>query len=533
MVEERTLDLAEANRRLKEEMLQRDKTASLILVAKREWEATFDSVKDAIAHLDDAYHIRRINMAAAQFARVHPRELVGRPMEHLFGPEGGAAIRDILPHALESGQGAELSLPALGGVFLVTAARVPEDAAGQPLTVLVAHDITDHKRMETQLRHSQKMEALGTLAGGIAHDFNNILGIIMGFSELMAAQADPGSSQHRRLGQILDACRRARDLVAQIMAFSRGGDSLMRPLALSPLVEEIMKLIRASTTSSIVITVKPRAACDVILGERTQVEQVLVNLCGNAAHAMRHGHGRLEVCLDDADLDAAEAQRLGCPGPGSYVRLRVQDNGHGIEPGKLERIFDPFFTTKKPGEGTGMGLAVVHGVVRRHGGCVGVSSEPGLGSVFDVYFPLVEASPAREPAPPACALPERMGRALVVDDEPALVEIGVEMLGALGWRATGQGDPLVALRAFEADPDAFDLLVTDLAMPGMTGLELARAVTTRKPGLPVILVSGFGDSATPEALGRAGVRTVLNKPVTPEQLGRALEAALRGGARPG
>ncbi|GFK93676.1 Blue-light-activated protein [Fundidesulfovibrio magnetotacticus] len=526
MVEERTQDLALANRRLQEEMVQRDHTASLILVAKREWEATFDSVQDAIVHLDDAFRIRRINMAAARISRKHPRDLVGVPMESLFGTEGGQAVRDMLPQAVETGQAAEVSLPALGGVFLVTAARVPEDAAGQPLTVLVAHDITDHKRMETQLRHSQKMEALGTLAGGIAHDFNNILGIIMGFSELMAAQAEPGGSQQRRLGQILDACRRARDLVAQIMAFGKGGDSLMRPLALTPLVEELMKLIRASTPASIAIDVKRRARRDVILGERTQVEQVLVNLCGNASHAMGHGHGRLEICLDDMDLDQTESSRLGCPGPGPYLRLRVQDNGHGIPAGQLERIFDPFFTTKKPGEGTGMGLAVVHGVVRRHGGCISVSSEPGLGSVFDVYFPLVAESPALDAAPAPKAPSGRKGRALVVDDEPALVEIGVEMLRGLGWSAEGLEAPNAALARIEADPSCCDLLVTDLAMPGMSGLELARAATALRPGLAAVLVSGYGDSASPEELARAGVRAVINKPVSPGQLERVLEEVL-------
>ena len=525
LVYERTAALASANRKLTQEMEARERVTGLIESAKREWEGTFDSVQDLVVVIDSDGAVRRLNLAMAHRLGLAPRDVVGRPCSFVFDVEDapGRHSADILAMTDGCYHSREIAIPRLHGEFLVTSSPLTH-ADDAPLgTVFVAHDVTERKNLERQLRQSQKMEAIGTLAGGIAHDFNNILGIIMGFAEMIEGEAPPESGLSRRIGHILSACRRARDLVLQILSFSRQSDQVANLLHVGPLVKETLKLIRATMPNAIAINEIIRPGRDAILAEPSQIQQILMNLCSNAAQAMRETGGMLEVGLEELPAGA-------CPLPvdpalGECLHLWVRDTGPGIAPDIMERIFDPFFTTKKPGEGTGMGLSVAHGVVRKYKGEIKVRNSPEGGAVFDVYLPLtggVADAPPVVPVDPAMG----RGRILLVDDEQALADITRELVESLGYLAQAENDPKKALQLFRADPAAFDLLVTDQNMPGLTGTELTRAVLALRPDMPVLMLTGFSETMGKDEARALGVRELLLKPVLRRDLAAAIEAAL-------
>ncbi|EHJ49308.1 multi-sensor hybrid histidine kinase [Solidesulfovibrio carbinoliphilus subsp. oakridgensis] len=531
-VSERTAALASANRRLTREMEERERVTKLIVAAKREWEGTFDSVQDMVVVIDRQCKVRRLNLAMAHRLGLPPKDVVGRECSFLFDLPDRPGERSDEILAMTDGRyhSREISIPRLRGEFLITASPLTH-ADDAPLgTVFVAHDVTERKNLEMRLRQSQKMEAIGTLAGGIAHDFNNILGIIMGFAEMIEAEAEQDGSLARRVDHILSACRRARDLVLQILTFSRQNDQEATPLHVGPLVKETLKLIRATVPNTIALVESIRPGRDTILAEPTQIQQILMNLCANAAHAMRETGGVLEVGLEEAPAGLCPIP--GEANPGECLRLWVRDTGPGIGPDILERVFDPFFTTKKPGEGTGMGLSVAHGVVRKYHGDIKVKSDPGQGALFDVYLPLAQdagkAATVPEPRPAM-----GRGRVLLVDDEEALAEIGRELIESLGYRARAETDPRQALAAIRDDPAAFDLLITDQNMPGMTGADLAREVLAVCPGLPVLMLTGFSETMSKEGARGIGIRDLLLKPILRRDLAAAIEAALREGGAGG
>ncbi|MBW1712304.1 MAG: response regulator, partial [Deltaproteobacteria bacterium] len=415
--------------------------------------------------------------------------------------------------------------------FLVSADVV--NINGEPCIINLSHDITDRKRMEedkarleTQLRQAQKMEAIGTLAGGIAHDFNNILTAIIGYTELAMADLPAESPFRANLDQVFKAGQRARDLVRQILNFSRKSEEEKQPLSLAPIVKEALKLLRASLPTTIEIKSEISSESGVILGDPTQIHQLIMNLCTNAADAMRDKGGLLEVKLERIDLDQASAARYAELEPGVYHRLTVQDTGQGIEPELIERIFDPFFTTKEVGQGTGMGLAVAHGIVKDHGGMITVYSEPGRGSAFHVYLPILEAEEAKLPPAELGPLPKGRERILLVDDEAALVEYGRQVLGRLGYEVTAFEDSQTALKTFQARPDEFDLVVTDQTMPHLTGAELAAQMLLIRPGLPIILCTGYSDQVSEEKVEKMGIRRLMVKPLLVQQLAEAVRETL-------
>jgi len=526
LVSERTAALASANRKLTREMEERERVTRLIVTAKREWEGTFDSVQDLVVVIGCDRKVRRLNLAMAHRLGVAPKDVVGRECGFIFDlPElPGERCAEILAMTDGRYHSREISIPRLRGEFLITASPLTHADDAPLATVFVAHDVTERKNLERRLRQSQKMEAIGTLAGGIAHDFNNILGIIMGFAEMIEGEAEPESALARRVGHILSACRRARDLVLQILSFSRQNDQGAHPLHVGPLIKETLKLIRATVPNNITIVEAVKPGPDTILAEPTQIQQIIMNLCANAAHALRETGGVLEVGLRE---DAGGLCPLaGGPAAAKCLHMWVRDTGPGIDPAILDRIFDPFFTTKKPGEGTGMGLSVAHGVVRKYNGDIKVKSTLGQGATFDVYLPLVEEA-AEADAPPAGAAAMGRGRVLFVDDEAALADIGRELLESLGYEARAETDPRQALARFQADPGAFDLLITDQNMPGLAGSELARAALALRPGLPVLMLTGFSESITPEGARAIGIRELLLKPVLRRDLAAAIESALR------
>jgi PAS domain S-box-containing protein len=389
--------------------------------------------------------------------------------------------------------------------------------------VSIKRDVTDQMLLEAQLQQSQKMEAIGTLAGGIAHDFNNILSAIMGYAELAQLKLPADDEVARDLGKIQLAGDRAKRLVKQILAFSRQSEIEIKPIAISAVVSEALKLLEATLPSTIEI-LQHIDSNATVLADPTQIHQVVMNLCTNAHHAMPEG-GQLSIFLQDRQLDAAFCSRNAELKPGRYICLTVADTGKGMPPEIAERVFDPFFTTKEQGRGTGMGLSVVHGIVRSHGGSILVDTREGRGSRFDIYLPMaadmeVVGIESKKP------LPGGTESILLVDDEPALVEMGQQLLSRLGYRVTVSTNPLAALTLFTQSPKEYDLLISDMTMPQMTGDQLARQVLKIRPGTPVVITTGFSDVISEDKIQSLGVCRLVMKPFILKEFAATIRSAI-------
>jgi PAS domain S-box-containing protein len=382
----------------------------------------------------------------------------------------------------------------------------------------------ERDRFEADLRQAQKMEAIGALAGGIAHDFNNILTAIIGYTQLADQDADRDSLLHRNLQEVLKAGNRAKDLVRQILTFSRQSEKELVPVRIKLIVKEALKLIRASLPST--IEIREHIQSDsTVWSNPTQIHQVVMNLCTNAAYAMRVKGGILEVNLNEVALDRRSTDRHPDSNEGQYVVLEVSDTGDGVDPSIKDRIFDPFFTTKERGEGTGMGLAVVQGIVKSSGGFISMYSEVGRGSTFKIYFPSAAKKEIPE-APLEPSIPGGKERILFVDDEPALVDMAKQVLERMGYRVTCRTSSIEALALFQAAPDDFDLVITDITMPKMTGEELARKILRLRKNLPVIICTGFSTNLTEQSAKEIGIRAFVMKPLVAADLARTIRQCL-------
>lgn len=404
------------------------------------------------------------------------------------------------------------------------------DASGSIINfVSVNRDVTHELQMERQLRQAQKMEAIGTLAAGISHDFNNILTAIFGNVQLARMDIPEDSPILSKLDNVLFAANRAKDLVMQVLTFCRQTEHEKKPLQISLIVKEALNLLRASIPATIEIQQKIKSKPGVVLADPTQMHQVLMNLCANAAGAMREKGGMLEVVLENMDIDEDCAIRLPDLKPGSYLRLSVCDTGHGMSPEVTDRIFEPFYTTKNPGEGTGMGLAVVHGIVRSHGGAVHVRSEMEKGTVFHVYLPQVSAPEKKKEASEMIeALPEGHEHILFVDDEKHLQEVFRDMLKYLGYKVVAETDSIKALELFRAEPDKFDIVITDQTMPNMTGEELATELMRIRPDIPIILCTGYSEQMNEDKAREMGIKRFLMKPFVISKIANAVRQVLDG-----
>jgi len=379
--------------------------------------------------------------------------------------------------------------------------------------------------LQSQLQQAQKMEAIGTLASGIAHDFNNILGAVLGYAELAILETAPGSMLKKHLDTVMSAAYRAKELVRQILAFSRQSNEERKPINVAHIIKEVLKFLRASLPSTIDIRGHIETAPGTVFADPTQIHQIIMNLCTNAHHAMRENGGILEVNLRAVHVDEERASSNTELKEGSYVQLTVSDTGHGMDEQIMARIFDPYFTTKEKGVGTGLGLAVVHGIVTKYGGCIEVESTPGKGSKFDLYFPVIQEAELPAPAEKE-EMPRGKERILFIDDEPPLVEIGQQMLVRLGYEVVTNSNSIDGLNQFLAEPGKFDLVISDMTMPNLTGDVLAKKIMEIDSRVPIILCTGFSERISEEQARSLGISALLMKPLGMHSLAKTVRSAL-------
>jgi PAS domain S-box-containing protein len=517
------------------DITERKQAETALLESEERHRQIVESSTDAIL-VRSGESVVYANPAAIKLFRAnHANELIGKRYLDLVHPDD----RDVSAERIRKGKSENWIAPPRqhriltldGKSIYVESTGVPIRYRGDTQIFGVFRDITERKqadqqreKLEAQLRQAQKMEAIGTLAGGIAHDFNNILSVIIGNAEILQ-MTDISFDGRDEVNQIFTAAKRARDLVRQILAFSRQGEQQKLLMSLKPVVKETVEFLRATIPSTIQLQhyIKPDAGT--IMADPTQMQQVLMNLCTNAANAMEKEGGVLRIELDNIQLSETDEVMDSEAEPGHYLRITVSDTGHGIEPEMLSRIFDPYFTTKGPDKGTGLGLAVVHGIVKSHEGIVRVYSEVDKGTVFHVLFPRADGADRKEEKP-ELGLPIGTERILVVDDEIHLLEMYKRMLGYLGYQVDIRTSPLEAIAALRSNPMKYDLLITDMTMPQMNGHNLAKKIMEIRPGLPVILCTGFSDQINEEKARSTGILAFLLKPVLFHDLANTLRRVL-------
>ncbi len=485
-----------------------------------------------IANLDRG--ITYANPALCRFlGEKDPEDVIGKSLVTYHDePDATALEKQILPDVMNGVQWVGetvlkdrlgMMVPVIENLFLI------RDEKNEPsYLATVITDISERKQMESRLRQAQKLEAIGTLAGGIAHDFNNILMAMLAYTEMTAKLLPEETRAHQNLAEVLRAGNRAVDLIRQILTFSRKNERRRRPLQIHVITREVLRLLRATIPSTIEIRQDIDRSSGWVLGDPTQIHQVIMNLCTNAYQAMEDKPGVLEVRLHETTLSAESpvvGRRHTDMKPGPAIQLMVKDTGHGMSSDTLERIFEPYFTTKSMGKGTGMGLAVVHGIVQSYGGAIQVESKPGEGTTFNVFLPVCDP-PTQFGAAEQPAVEGGTETILFVDDETQIKSAGKNILQSYGYTVSAHTDPREALETFEKSPNKFDLVITDLTMPHLTGFQLAGELISIRADIPIILCTGYRDSISPEEVEHMGIRTILTKPLTHTDLGRVVHRIL-------
>jgi PAS domain S-box-containing protein len=397
--------------------------------------------------------------------------------------------------------------------------------SGESFILTIFLNVTEQKRLQAQLQKAQKMESIGTLAGGIAHDFNNILFSVFGYTELALDDTEKGTQLHNNLQQVLTAAHRAKNLVKQILTFSRQANQELKPLKVQLAVREALKLIRSSLPTTIEINQNISNTCGLVMADATQIHQVAMNLLTNAYHAMGHEGGKLDVTLKEVDLDVDDLKDPAILA-GSYVCLTVEDTGTGIDEYVMDRIFEPYFSTKEKDKGTGLGLAMVHGIVKSYGGNIRVYSEPGKGTAFHVYLPVIQTQAETKETRIISPVEGGKERILIVDDEEQLVRMSQQILERLGYHVTARTSSIEALEAFRAAPDKFDLVITDMTMPNMTGVHLAKNLIEIRSDIPVIICTGFSEKISADKATAMGIRGYVMKPVVRSELAKKIREVM-------
>ncbi len=487
--------------------------------------AAVELATEAVVMADAGGRIAYVNAAFEALNRIGKGDAVGR---NYFEVIGGDPASVGMRAALERGQAwsGQISLerPGERAVRVEVVATPVKDPAG---ILITERDITQETILQEQVRQSQKMEALGTLAGGIAHDFNNMLGAITINAELALLEAEESCPTRQSLPLVLKAAERGKELVKQIIAFSRQQEWEKNALPIAPVVREALKVFRAMLPEKVEVIEAIGAKDAVVLAHPAQIHQIISNLCQNASLAMKDKPGRLEVRLDAIYVDAAMASRHAGLSPGPHVRLIVSDSGCGMPPEVLDRVFEPFFTTRSPGEGSGLGLSVVHGIVKSYGGAITAYSEPGQGSSFSVFLPLLaDAAGKTQAGADAEAAEAGSERVLLVDDDAAQLESLARMLEKLGYKVTARSSGDEAAATFATDPAGFDLVITDQTMARLSGLELARKLVGIRPDIPIILNTGFSEKVNGNTVGQDGIRAFIMKPFTARELSRLIRKVL-------
>ena len=521
--------------RVRERTSELEQAQGKLIEQSRILESFFTSTITPLVFLDKAFNFIRVNAA---FAKACGREMGEFPGCNYFGfyphEETEAVFRQVVVTKIPYQASAQSFIfpdhPEWGTTYWdYTLTPLLNEAGEVEFLVFSLKDVTDKERAEQQLRQAQKMEAIGTLAGGIAHDFNNMLAVIIGNAELALGQPGGKAGPRRNVEQIFNAARRASDLVKQILMFSRKTEEGKIALKLTPLVKETCKLLRGSLPSTIHMKLDLRTTFCAVMGDPSQIQQVLMNLCINAAHAMREKGGTLSISIADVAFAPLDTKPVADMEPGSYVRLSVRDTGTGMTEDVQKRMFEPFFTTKEVGQGTGMGLAAVYGIVKSHGGLISVRSKAGVGSTFTIFFPCADAAPKeiREETGP---LPGGKERILFVDDEPAIVEMASYMLGRLGYDVTSMSSGVDALKAFLKGPGLFDLVITDQTMPDLTGIDLAQRMREKRKDVPIVLITGYSETVSPEKAEALGISELVMKPFVAREMAETIRAVLDRGS---
>ena len=509
--------------KIKEKELERDKAEESLQESEEKYRSMMESMKDPIYICSQDYRVEYMNPSMIQ-----------RTGCDATGEKCFKALHDLdekCPWCMhDEAQQPEyceddIVSPKDNRSYHVSASPIIHgDGTISKMTVL--RDTTDLKKLETQLQQAQKMEAIGTLAGGIAHDFNNILGGIMGYAELAKMKAPEESNVIAYLDKMINSSDRAVDLIKQILTLSRQHKQEQRPVQVRHIVKEVLDLLRATLPTTIEIRKDPAKDAGIVNADPTQVHQVIMNLTTNAGHAMQEDGGVLEVTLANVELDDLLVSKRLDLDAGSYLRLSVGDTGYGMTSETMERIFDPYFTTKDTGEGTGLGLSVVQGIVKAHGGTITVYSEAGKGTTFHVYLPVIHEAEKAEKDEPKEPLPTGSERILFIDDEQVLIEIGGQMLELLGYEVVTKRSSVQALELFRAEPDKFDLVITDMTMPLMTGAKLARELMKIRPQIPIILCSGHSIPVSEEKAKETGIKAFVMKPLVVRNLAETVRKVL-------